>query len=174
MNLGTTATGRMHRIVLAIPLAALILAGGWLDATADHAAATFPGLNGKIAFISNRVTPGNPEGDREIYTMNPDGTNLKQLTKNAADDEDAAWSPDGKKIAFASRLVTPGNPTADREIFVMNADGSGVTQLTFNEAFDDEPAWSPDATRIAFTSDRDLNREVYTMKADGSGQTNRT
>ncbi|MEO6221001.1 MAG: hypothetical protein ABIO81_11270, partial [Ginsengibacter sp.] len=49
----------------------------------------------KIAFESNR------SGNFEIYTMNSDGTNIRQLTFDTAFDGTPAWSPDGKSIVFA-------------------------------------------------------------------------
>ena len=42
------------------------------------------------------------DGDREIYVMNADGTNIRQLTHNTLWDEGPAWSPDGTKLAFSS------------------------------------------------------------------------
>ena len=125
--------------------------------------ATFPGTNGKIAFASDR------DGDLEVYTMNPDGTGLTQLTSNAgADDRAPAWSPDATKIVYQS------SEDGDAEIFTMNPDGSGKTQLTFNSAFDGQPAWSPDALKIVFESTRDGDYEIYLMNADGSGVTQLT
>ena len=70
-----------------------------------------------IAFTSDR------DGDAEIFVMNPDGTEVRQLTDNDAWDYSPAWSPDGKHIAFDS------NHPHDYEIFVMNADGSNVVSL---------------------------------------------
>jgi hypothetical protein len=75
-----------HTRALLVLLAALVaglmaLAG----LTPREAQAAFPGKNDKIAVASNRITGqgvDNPEGDQEIITMNPDGTDLKQLTKN--------------------------------------------------------------------------------------------
>jgi hypothetical protein len=44
------------------------------------AAVAAPGQSGLIAFKSTRVTPTNPEGDAEVYTMRPDGTRPTQFT----------------------------------------------------------------------------------------------
>ncbi len=75
--------------------------------------------NGKIAFTSTR------DGNREIYTMNADGTNQVRLTNNNIIDDHPKWSPDGKKIAFLSQ-----NSSGAFAIFVMNHDGSGKTEIT--------------------------------------------
>ena len=88
----------------------------------------------------------NPEGDFEIFTMNPDRTELVQLTQNAAFDFDPEWSPDGQKIAFES------DRDLFSDIFVMNADGSGQINVTNNRAFDRSPTFAPDGDEIAFDS----------------------
>ncbi len=117
----------------------------------------------------------NPFGTRivyqhgnQIYVMNADGSNKKNLTNNAAwNDGDPAWSPDGSKIVFASYENGPLN------VWTMNADGSHRTALTAGGS-DTDPVWSPDGSKIAFASRRDGNWEIYVMKADGSNQVNVT
>src|SRR5262245_43609251 len=122
-----------------VPLFSLVLVLGALS-LAGSARATFPGQNGKIALS------GNATGDYEIYSINPDGTGLTDIS-NAPGFNDfwPAWSPDGRQIAFVS--VPPGG---NFDIYVMNADGSGRHRLTDNPATDNFPSWSPDGTKVVF------------------------
>jgi Tol biopolymer transport system component len=73
------------------------------------AEAAFPGENGRITFSNNR------DGDLEIFTVRPDGTGVKQLTRNKVDDFSSTFSPDGKKIVFV-RDVLLSSGSEDREI----------------------------------------------------------
>ena len=121
--------------------------------------ATSP-LWGKIVFHSNR------DGNREIYTMNSDGSNITRLTFNQADDVVPTWSPNGQQIAFDS------NRDGNDEIYVMDADGSNQQRLTHNPGWDVDPDWSPDGSQIVFMSDRHggtgLPLNIFVMDADGS------
>ncbi len=101
------------------------------------AEAAFPGENGKIAFVRD-ILDNTPEAENwEIYTMNPDATNQKNLT--ASDDLDfhPAYSPDGTKIAFYS------SRDGNAEIYIMRAGGSSQTRLTSNDVDDRAPSWQP-------------------------------
>jgi Tol biopolymer transport system component len=116
----------------------------------------------RISFASDR------DDDLEVYTIRPDGSQLRQLTFNNASDGGANWSPDGQQLAFET------DRDGNAEIYTMRADGSDPTRLTFNDAFEFLAAWSPDGRKIAFSTDRDGQLEVYTMRPNGSGQTNLT
>ena len=87
--------------------------------------------NTKIAFTSRR------DGNWEIYTMNPDGTDLINLTNHPVADFHPSWSPDGTKIAFGS------NRDGNEEIYTMNIDGTDTVRLTNHPSVDIFPAWSP-------------------------------
>ncbi len=102
--------------------------------------------------------------------MNADGSGQTNLTNNAFNDRDPAWSP------TAPRSPSTSNRDGDYEIYVMNADGSGQTNLTNNTYSDFGPAWSPDGAKIAYEAGGAGrgNAEVNVMNADGSGQTNLT
>ena len=69
--------------------------------------------------------------------MRSDGTDVRQVTANAASDHSPAWSPDGTQIAFESYR------DGDREIYIMRSDGTDVRQLTMNDTAELMPAWSP-------------------------------
>ena len=116
------------------------------------------GLEGMIVFESDR------DGDWEVFVMNADGTNQRQITDNTSDDRLPGWSPDGTRIVFTS------DRDGDYEIFVMNADGTNQQQLTDNTSDDRLPGWSPDGTQIAFISNRDGDSEIFVMSADGTNQ----
>ena len=114
-----------------------------------------PATRQQIAFASDR------DGDDDIYVMDTDGGNVRQLTDDPEWDGYPAWSPDGTRIAFAS------DRDGDDDIYVMDADGGNVRQLTDDPGWDGYPAWSPDGTRIAFASDRDGDGDIYVMDTDG-------
>jgi Tol biopolymer transport system component len=90
------------------------------------------------------------QGDYEIYTVKPDGTGVKRLTRARGNDAHMAWSPDGEHIVFAStrmgfkdEMTYTDAPQPYGEIFVMRADGSGLEQLTDNQWEEGTPAWQP-------------------------------
>lgn len=135
---------------------------GWTDWSLDGE---------RIVFVG----PGpDPKGQGwDIYAMDPDGSNVVNLTKTETVDLDPSWSPDGTKILFRSRRdgVLPQGQLGDPydEIYVMDADGTDPTRLTFDESRDQWPVWSPDGAFIAYTSQCcDEEAAVVVMNADGS------
>ena len=123
----------------------------------------------QITFVSQR------DGNAEIYVMDADGGDQRNLTNHRNEDWWPSWSPDGKRIVFVSER--DGN----REIYVMDADGGNQQNLTNDRNEDWYPSWSPDGKRIAFMSLRDghvIDRaptyEIYVMDADGGNQQNLT
>jgi TolB protein len=96
----------------------------------------------------------------EIFVMNRDGSNLRQVTKLGGANFAPAWHPDGKRIIFASNTKDP--KSRDFEIFLINLDGSGLEQVTFNPTFDGFPMFSPDGKKVVFGSNRNEKSEGET------------
>jgi Tol biopolymer transport system component/DNA-binding winged helix-turn-helix (wHTH) protein len=107
-----------------------------------------------IVFVSNR-----DGGKGQIYLMDADGRNPRNLTNNPTfNDDTPSWSPDGKRIAFQSKRR--GGPS---EIYVMNADGSHATPLVAGA----RAAWSPDGKLLAYEATADGHREVFVIPSAG-------
>jgi tol-pal system beta propeller repeat protein TolB len=110
-----------------------------------------------IAFASSR------QEMRQLFIMNADGSNIRQVTNLDNMGGRSTWSPDGTKLAFYR------GPANDHNIYVINMDGTGLVQLT--QGGDNlGPSWSLDGNWITFTSFRDGNNEIYIMHPDGTNQ----
>jgi Tol biopolymer transport system component len=127
-----------RRIEFIFPM--FIVVAGLLIAGTLPASATFPGKNGRIAFIAGP----------DVYTMNPDGSDVKQLT-NLGPDHSAfweSWSPDGKQIVFSEY------PASDfiAQLWLMNADGSNRhLLLAENDFINERASFTPDGSSVVFS-----------------------
>jgi hypothetical protein len=118
----------------------------------------------QILFTSQR------DGNREIYVIKPDGTDLTNLTQSPASDNSPVWSPDSKQIAFAS------NRDGDYDIYVMNRDGSGLVQATNNPGGEGPMDWQrilnrpPDCSGVAASRSvlTTVNRRLTAITLDGA------
>ena len=96
----------------------------------------------------------------ELYVMDRDGGNRRQLTTLGAASFAPSWHPDQKRLIFASNVKDPQQRNFD--IFLINLDGAGVEQVTFNDTFDGFPMFSPDGRHLVFASNRNAKSEGET------------
>ena len=93
----------------------------------------------------------------EVFVMDADGSNVRQVTDFGGASFAPFWHPDGDHIIFSSNLHNADGRNFD--LFTINLDGSGLEQVTFNDTFDGFPMFSPDGSRLVFASNRDAAAE---------------
>jgi Tol biopolymer transport system component len=126
--------------------------------------ATFPGVNGRIAF-QVQVTP---DAQVQIYTVRPNGHDLRQITDfTDADAVTPDWSPDGRQIAF--EIDRDHEPFCG--IALMNADGSNIVELTPAEfVCENDPHFTPDGARIVFDRFDGVDEAFWIMDITGNNR----
>lgn len=121
-----------------------------------------PALRNKIIFVSN---PDVPSGDRDIYSIDPDGTNQQKLFDTPEFEDFPVVSHGGTKLIF--RQLN----SSDNELYIANSDGSEMTELTDLPDFIFTASFSPDDSQIVFSNGTEDDAEIYVINADGSGLT---
>ncbi|TXI35324.1 MAG: M20/M25/M40 family metallo-hydrolase [Niabella sp.] len=110
----------------------------------------------KDLLSKNLVAPTN----MEIYTVNVDGSNLKQVTHLGKANWSPYFHPSDKKIIFSSNHHSTRG--YDFQLFMINADGSNLRQITFESNFNAFPMFSPDGKKLVFSSNRNLDKPKET------------
>jgi len=90
----------------------------------------------------------------EVWTMNADGTNKRQVTKLNAASFAPFFTPDGKRIIFCTNYFATDQRKRNFDLAMINVDGTGLERVTFNETFDGFPMFSPDGKKLVFASNR--------------------
>ena len=124
-------------------------------------------------------------GDLDLFTMNIDGTDIKQITNTLGYDGGAFFSPDGSKIVFrASRPTTSEEvkkykdllneglvAPSEMEIFICDSDGSNLKQVTYLGNANWSPFFHPSGDKILFSSnfnsDVGIPFNIYMIDVNG-------
>ena len=96
----------------------------------------------------------------EIWVMNADGSNKRQVTSNGKANFGPYFFPDGKRIIFASNMDDPRGRNFD--LYKINVDGTALERITYNETFDGFPMFSPDGKKLVFASNRNAKSQGET------------
>ena len=108
-----------------------------------------------ISFSSNRT------GNADIYTIDANGKNLRNITDRRTNEADATWSPDGRFLTYSS------DQNGNFDIYVMDIETRKNRRLIQDPGIDACAAWSPDGQWIAFCSNRSGAFEIYRINASG-------
>jgi TolB protein len=103
----------------------------------------------KQLLAEGKIRPGN----LEIWVMDADGNNKRQITHNGAANFAPYFTPDGKRIIFASNQADPKN-ARDFDLYIINVDGTGQERVTFYPDFDSFPMFSSDGKKLVWASNR--------------------
>ena len=145
---------------------AAVVAAASCAVVARSAQATYPGNVGRLAFGMS-VNGGSPN----IFSVLPNGRDLRQLTIGNGFNACPAYSPNGRTIVFCS------GRTGAFEIWSMDANGHDQRHVTDLGAFARFPDVSPDGSRIVFGDggvNGDANDDIYVANLDGAGLTQLT
>jgi len=110
--------------------------------------------SGRIFFCSSMA------GNWDVWSMKPDGTELREITSTPEDERSPAVSPDGREILFVDQ---------NRGISMMEADGSNRRTIPLPIGIYGQPAWKPDGQGIVFVKYRVLpadESEIWFMKRE--------
>jgi Tol biopolymer transport system component len=88
----------------------------------------------------------------ELFVMNADGSDKRQITDNGAANFAPFFHPDNERIIFASNMMDPGGRNFD--LFLISVDGKNLERVTTNETFDGFPMFTRDGRKLVFASNR--------------------
>src|SRR3712207_5688907 len=141
---------RPPRLGLLVTLVVLALSacGGGQEANNKSEAGGSAATNGQIAF-RRWLDPDQTEG--ALFTMNPDGSHIRQVTHppNGWRDDDPVWSPNGESIVFNREKIDESTS----RLAIVNpdtGDAREITRCTGRCVSDFNPTFSPDGRSIAF------------------------
>ena len=130
-------------VVVTLILACALPASAW---------ATYPGENGRLAYISQAHHGPAQDAPYDIYLIDEDGTSRFNLTSDDVQENAASFSADGGTILYSAYAATGGS-----DLFTIAADGTQKTKILDlpdgESAF--APSLSPDGTKLAFAHGAD-------------------
>ncbi len=121
----------------------------------------------QIAYTSRKDSAS----ELAVYVMDADGSNVRQVTRIAAEEGGAqcpSWSADGRRLAVQ---VNSRKRKGAAHIWIVDVRTGDARKLAPHDEnyLDETPSWFPDGTHIAFQSNRTGAMEVWVMNADGTG-----
>lgn len=113
------------------------------------------GLSGKLIFSSGK------QNDYDVWMLDFDSGELRQLTHGRCWNDKPRWSPDGRAVVFVSNAAGPS------DIYKVTVADGHITPLVKNGKWNDSPAFSPDGKRLGYVSNASGNNDLWIADADG-------
>jgi len=88
----------------------------------------------------------------QLWTMDVDGSNKKQITNNGSANFGPYFFPSGDRLIFSSNLHDPKG--RDFDLYAINIDGTNLERISYFDGFDGFPMFSPDGKYFVFASNR--------------------
>jgi TolB protein len=98
----------------------------------------------------------------QLFSMNIDGTDKKEVPTGVDLNASPAISPDGTQIAFA------GSQRGNTDIYLIGSNGGNLRRLTNTRSLEAAPDWSPTGRQILYTSDQTGVPQIWLMEAEGT------
>jgi len=149
-----------------------VLDGESFEVVAAYGETATKGLSVSCYVSQSRIVfTSTSSGFDEIYLIDPDGTDLRQLFEFRWFVGNPVWSPDGKRIAFTS------GDGITAEIHMFRPDGTDTGQILRLPGNFYDLAWSPDGSKLVFAWERHVpddwdESEIAVVNADLSGLIN--
>jgi len=131
------------------------MAHAFVDKTIQVVAGEEGPFAGQIVFVSSRT------GNKEVYMMDYDGYNVREITRNGSINLNPSFSPDGRKITYTS--YRKGNP----DLYLRRIFTGKDTQLSSRPGLNVTAAWAPHGDRIALAMSYDGNSQLYLINIRG-------
>ena len=114
----------------------------------------------QIAFISDRT------GRPQLWLMEADGSDLRQLVSEGGHCDSPSWAPDGRHIIYSWQAPKRWK----HDIYIVEVASGKIFQLTSGTGSNEHPDWSPDGRHIVFQSTRTGSKQLFIMNADGKSR----
>ncbi len=114
----------------------------------------------KVLYGTSYYSVPENKGNRELFVMNIDGSNVQQLTKTPGGEYNAVWKPDGSKIAFLS------GHSGSMQMWEMDADGKNSVQISDIDGGISGFKYAPDMSKIVYSKEVKLDETVHDLYPD--------
>jgi TolB protein len=119
-----------------------------------------PKTDAQIARYKERLAQDLIEPNNfEVWVINADGTNKRQVTSLGAASFAPFFTPDGKRIIFCTNYFATDARKRNFDLALINVDSTGLERVTFSEVFDGFPMFSPDGKKLVFASNRNAAKQ---------------